>query len=197
MLKDKLRNYKLILASNSARRQFLLKEAGFDFDLRIISEIPEVYPPEMNPEEVPLHLAKVKASYFEGQLEQNEIVLTADTVVILNERVLGKPADYNDALNMLTSLSGAKHQVITGVCLKSKDKERLFSASSYVWFRNLSDEEIKYYINECKPYDKAGAYGAQEWIGYIGVERIEGSFFNVMGLPIQMVYVELEKFIET
>jgi len=196
MLNDKFKNFKLILASNSPRRRFLLKEAGFDFELRIQPESREDYPLKMRPELIPLYLAKMKASAFEGLLESNEILITADTIVILNNRVLGKPKDFQEAFDMLTLLSGHRHEVITAVCLKSKNKEKIFSASSEVWFRKLSELEITHYINEFKPYDKAGAYGVQEWIGYVGVERIEGSFFNVMGFPIQMVYVELEKFIE-
>jgi septum formation protein len=195
MLREDLKNYKLILASNSPRRQSLMKEAGLNFELRIPPEISEDYPANMQADTVPHYLAKIKASTFEGQLENNEIVITADTVVILSNRVLGKPKDLKDAFKMLNSLSGRKHEVITAVCFKSKFKEKIFSATSEVWFRKLSEQEINYYIHEFKPYDKAGAYGIQEWIGYIGVERIEGSFFNVMGLPIQMVYVELEKFI--
>jgi septum formation protein len=196
MLRDKLKNFKLILASKSPRRQYLMKEAGFQFELRIPSELTEDYPADMKPYTIPIYLARMKASSFEDCLGNNEIVIAADTIVILKDRVLGKPKDFNEAYGMLCSLSGCRHEVITGVCLKSREKEHFFSASSEVWFRKLREEEIVYYINECKPYDKAGAYGAQEWIGYIGVERINGSFFNVMGLPIQMVYVELEKFIE-
>jgi septum formation protein len=196
MLYEKLKNYKLILASNSPRREYLLKEAGFQFELRTPSESSEDYPDDMQACDIPIYLARKKASLFNGVLSNTEIVITADTIVILEDRILGKPKDFNEAYSMLSSLSGCRHDVITAVCLKSKEREYCFSARSEVWFKALSEEEIIQYINNYKPYDKAGAYGAQEWIGYIGIERINGSFFNVMGLPIQMLYVELEKFIE-
>jgi len=195
MLLEKLTNIKLILASNSPRRQSLMAEAGLEYELSVPAENEEEFPEDLYSGDVPAYLAKRKAESFEGQIEKNEIVITADTLVILDERVLGKPGNYKEAFEMLSALSGCKHKVITGVCIKSRKKEVVFSDSTDVWFKKLSEKEIHYYIEEFKPYDKAGAYGIQEWIGYIGVERIEGSFFNVMGLPIHMVYSELEKFI--
>jgi septum formation protein len=196
MLSEKLENFKLILASNSPRRQALMNDAGLDFELSVSSGGEENYPEDIYSSAVPLYLARLKASSFEGQIEKNEIVMTADTVVILDEIVLGKPRNSEEAFEMLKSLSGRKHKVITAVCLKSRDKEVVFSDSTDVWFKQLTEEEIHFYIKEFEPFDKAGAYGIQEWIGYIGIERIEGSFFNVMGLPIHLVYSELEKFID-
>ena len=196
MLKEKLHSYRLILATTSPRRQYLMKEAGFEFELRIGSDISEVYPAKMPAPEIPIYLAELKAASFEGRLKSNEIVITADTVVVLDGKVLGKPKEYYEAFDMLSSLSGRKHEVITGVCLKTMGLQTSFSAQSDVHFRQLLEQEIHHYITEYKPFDKAGAYGVQEWIGYIAVERIEGSFFNVMGLPIQKVYVELGKFID-
>jgi len=172
-----------------------MAEAGLEYELSVPAENEEEFPEDLYSGDVPAYLAKRKAESFEGQIEKNEIVITADTLVILDERVLGKPGNYKEAFEMLSALSGCKHKVITGVCIKSRKKEVVFSDSTDVWFKKLSEKEIHYYIEEFKPYDKAGAYGIQEWIGYIGVERIEGSFFNVMGLPIHMVYSELEKFI--
>ena len=195
MLHEQLIAFKLILASNSIRRQNLMKDAGFIFEVKIPSDVSEDYPVGMNPALIPTFLAHKKSLSFDGLLKKNEIVITADTIVILDDSILGKPKNYDEAFEMLNALSGCKHEVITGVGFKSKEKEHLFSASSKVWFRDLTEQEIIYYIKEFKPYDKAGAYGIQEWIGYIGIERIEGSFFNVMGLPIQMLYVELGKFI--
>ena len=196
MLNEKLKNFKLILASNSPRRQSLMNDAGLHFELSVPAENEENYPEDIYSSAVPLYLAKLKAAAFEGQIEKNEIIMTADTVVILEELVLGKPGNAEEAFEMLNSLSGRKHKVITAVCLKSRNKEVVFSDSTDVWFKHLTEEEIHHYIKEFEPYDKAGAYGIQEWIGCIGIERIEGSFFNVMGLPIHMVYSELEKFID-
>lgn len=196
MLHEKLAPYRLILASSSPRRHYLMKEAGFEFEIRVIYDIPEEFPLSMPASEVAIYLAELKAKAFDGRLQKQEIVITADTVVILDGKVLGKPSGYFEAFDMLSSLSGRKHEVITGVCLKSENRQFAFSVSSDVWFRKLTEKEIHYYITEYSPFDKAGSYGVQEWIGYIGVERIEGSFFNVMGLPIQNVYVELEQFID-
>ena len=196
MLNEKLKNFKLILASNSPRRQSLMNDAGLHFELSVPAENEENYPEDIYSSAVPVYLARLKAASFEGQIEKNEIIMTADTVVILEELVLGKPGNAEEAFEMLNSLSGRKHKVITAVCLKSRNKEVVFSDSTDVWFKHLTEEEIHHYIKEFEPYDKAGAYGIQEWIGCIGIERIEGSFFNVMGLPIHMVYSELEKFID-
>jgi septum formation protein len=144
--------------------------------------------------EVPVYLAELKASAFLPQLKSNQLVITADTIVWLEGRVMNKPADYQDGFRMLKALSGKKHQVITGVCLLSTEKKISFFASTDVWFKSLSDPEIQYYLENFKPYDKAGAYGIQEWIGYIGINRIEGSFHNVMGLPVQSLYEQLKAF---
>ncbi|OFX83179.1 MAG: septum formation protein Maf [Bacteroidetes bacterium GWF2_33_16] len=192
-----IEKYKIILASQSPRRHHLLKEIGIDFTFVKKSYGDESFPENLEREEVALYLAEYKASFFKGELSDNEIVITADTIVWLNNKVLNKPVDYNDAILMLKNLSGNCHQVYTGVCIKSKRKTTSFFSSSDVYFRKLTSEEIHYYVENYKPYDKAGAYGIQEWIGYIGIEKINGSFFNVMGLPIQKLYLELNSFINS
>lgn len=189
--------YKIILASQSPRRQFLLKEIGLDFNVIIKASGDESFPKYLVREEIAVYLAEHKASFFINEINENEIVITADTIVWLNNEVLNKPENFDAAVEMLEKLSGNCHQVYTGVCIKSKEKMVSFFAGSDVFFRKLSREEICYYVETYKPYDKAGAYGIQEWIGYIGVEKINGSFFNVMGLPIQKLYIELNKFINT
>jgi septum formation protein len=155
----------------------------------------EVYPASLRGEEIPLYLAKAKASCCENFLDQNTVLITADTIVWLENRVIEKPYDHEDAVRMLGRLSGRMHEVFTGVCIKTLAGESSFFASSRVWFRQLAEEEIRYYVEKFSPLDKAGAYGVQEWIGYIGVEKIEGSYFNVMGLPVQQLYNELLKLI--
>jgi septum formation protein len=192
-INNNINNYQLILASQSPRRQHLLKELGLDFEIQV-KAVDEVYPPHLLRQEIPMYLSKLKADAFATDLKLGQLVITADTIVWLNEAVLGKPIDYNDAFTMLKNLSGNMHTVYTGVCLKSVEKEKSFWASTDVYFKNLSDAEIKYYLENYKPYDKAGSYGIQEWIGYIGIKRIEGSYFNVMGLPIQKLYDELQIF---
>jgi septum formation protein len=196
MLLEKLKNYHLILATKSPRRHQLMMDSGFQFDIRIPEGIEENYPDDLKIEVVPEYLAELKASWFLNKLNVNEIVISADTIVIFRKKILGKPLDRDEAISMLRTLRGKSHTVITGVCIMSKEKKKLFSSFSTVCFGNFSDEEISFYVDKFKPYDKAGSYGAQEWIGYIGIEKIEGSFFNVMGLPVQQLYVELEKFIE-
>lgn len=186
-------NYQIILASQSPRRQQLLKELGLEFTISI-KEVDEFYPQHLQREEIPVYLAQLKAKAFENSISENQLVITADTIVWLNNQVLGKPADYDDAYKMLQSLSGNTHTVYTGVCLKSLQKETSFWAQTHVHFKELSHNEITYYLNTHKPYDKAGAYGIQEWIGYIGIEHIEGSYFNVMGLPVQKLYEQLKRF---
>jgi septum formation protein len=183
--------YPLILASGSPRRQQLLREAGFLYSLRMKS-VPEDFPEDMPVAEVPVMLARRKAEALRAELS-GEIVLTADTVVIIEGIILNKPADEAEAFTMLSQLSGKMHQVITGVCLLSSEKTVTFSDLTEVYFKPLSADEIKWYIRQCKPYDKAGAYGAQEWMGMVGVEKIIGSYFNVMGLPVHRVYEELVK----
>ncbi len=183
----------IILASKSPRRQELLRDLGLKFTVQSM-DIPEVFPEGMGMTEVPVYLAELKAEAFRPQLKDNQLIITADTIVWLDGKVLNKPADYADGFRMLRDLSGKKHQVLTGVCLLSTEKKVSFYASTDVWFKELSDEEINYYLENYRPYDKAGAYGIQEWIGYIGIHRIEGSFFNVMGLPVQDLYEQLKKF---
>ncbi len=195
MLLDKIKEYKLILATQSPRRHFLMKEAGFNFEIKIPDNIEEIYPETLYEMEVPAFLADLKASWFAGKLTEKEIVITADTIVAIEGNVLGKPANFDEAVAMLKMLSGKSHDVVTSVCIVSKNKKKIFSNISRVFFKKLTEEEILYYVNQYKPFDKAGAYGAQEWIGYIGIDKIEGSYFNVMGLPIHMLYNELEIFI--
>ena len=191
-MKD-LKKHNLILASKSPRRQYLLKELGLDFTVHT-KEVDESFPENLRAKEIPLYLCKKKADAFDEELTVNTIVITADTIVWIDNQVLNKPENFDDAVRMLKLLSGKKHEVYTGVCLKSKHKTKTFYALTSVYFKELSQEEIEYYINNFNPYDKAGAYGAQEWIGYIAVEKIEGSYFNVMGLPVRELYEELLKF---
>ncbi len=195
MLLDKLKNYQLILASGSPRRKQLIEGLGVPCKIELNGEVEETYPPDMPLEKVPVHLAQIKSLGFGRQLANNELLITADTVVICNHQLLGKPTDKTDAERMLKMLSGNKHEVLTGVCLRTTQHTHTFTAHTTVFFRPLSMPEIDYYIDTYKPYDKAGAYGAQEWIGYVGIERIEGSYFNVMGLPMQRLYVELDEFL--
>ncbi|MEI6679605.1 MAG: Maf-like protein [Mariniphaga sp.] len=189
MLTDK----KIILASKSPRRRELLAGLNIPFEV-IIHEIDEVFPDGLSMEEIPVYLAKLKAEPFEEELRNDTLVITADTIVWIDGTVLGKPNDYEHAAVMLRQLSGKKHVVVTGVCLTTKEKQVAFSATTDVYFKDLSDSEIDYYLTNYQPYDKAGSYGVQEWIGYIAIERIEGSYFNVMGLPVQRLYEELLKF---
>lgn len=189
--------YHLVLASNSPRRKELLKGLGFDFEVRVIPDIDESHPDDLPPEEVPCFLARKKADAYVATMKADELVITADTVVILDGRILEKPKDREEAVEMLHRLSGRKHKVVTGVVLNSHEVHRTFSVVSTVDFAELTDEEITYYVDRFKPFDKAGAYGIQEWIGYIGVRGIEGSFYNVMGLPVQKLYQELKEYILT
>lgn len=186
-------HYKLILASGSPRRRQLMADAGFSFEVRL-KQVEEVWQSGMEIEKVPEYLASLKADAFVNELKPNELLITADTVVCLENEILGKPEDREDAIRMLRKLSGQKHTVITGVCLTTQDCRKSFSSFTDVYFKELSEEEIVYYVDNFKPLDKAGAYGIQEWIGYIGIRRIEGSFYNVMGLPIQQLYENLRNF---
>ncbi len=190
-----IENYKIILASQSPRRHYLLKEIGLEFEIKLKEFVDETYPKDLQREEIPLYLAQKKAAVFDGDIEENQIIITADTIVWLKDKVLQKPENNEDAIKILQELSGKCHQVYTGVCIKSKNKEFAFTSQTDVFFKKLTFAEIDYYVNHFQPMDKAGAYGIQEWIGYIGVERIDGSFFNVMGLPIQKLYTELDEFI--
>jgi septum formation protein len=194
MLNDFLKGKRLILASKSPRRQQLLTELGMTFEIRANDDDDEHFPDGLSMIEIPLFLAKQKAKPLLNQLADDEILITSDTIVWCDDHVIGKPIDSNDAFKILSLLSGNKHTVITGVCISSRAKSRCFHATTDVYFRKLTDEEIWYYINNFKPFDKAGAYGIQEWIGFIGVNRIEGSYFNVMGLPVQQLYMELQNF---
>ena len=171
----------------------LLKGLDIHFEIKL-KDTDEIYPQHLKKEKIALYLSELKASAFENELDDKTLVITADTIVWINDKVLNKPKDFNDAVNILKQLSGNMHEVITGVCLKTKEKTHSFYALTKVYFKKLSEKEIEYYISNYKPYDKAGAYGAQEWIGYVAIEKIEGSYFNVMGLPTRMLYDELMKF---
>ena len=185
--------YKLILASNSPRRKELLAGLGVPFEVRVLQDIDEDYPESLPVNEVARYIAKEKADAYRRVIAQDELIITADTVVIVGDEILGKPVDEADAVRMLRLLSGRTHQVTTGVCLLTTEKERCFDVTTDVTFKTLTDEEIHYYVNHYRPFDKAGAYGIQEWIGYIGVTGLHGSYYNVMGLPVQRIYQELTK----
>lgn len=193
LLPEKLEDYKIILASQSPRRQLLLKGLDIPFTV-IVKDVEEKFPEELKREEIALYLSELKAAAFDNEIDDKTLVITADTIVWINNQVLSKPKDFDDAVSILTQLSGNMHEVITGVCLKTKAKTHTFYALTNVYFKKLSQKEIHYYVSNYKPYDKAGAYGAQEWIGYVAIEHIEGSYFNVMGLPTRLLYDELMKF---
>ena len=195
LLHDKLKPYRLILASQSPRRRQLLADAGIEFVLAPRFECEESFPNTMPAAEVAEYLSSLKSEAYPEPLGANDILLTADTVVIACNRILGKPADRAEAIEMITMLSGRDHEVVTGVTLRSAERVKSFSVVSKVRFRALLQEEIEYYVDTYRPFDKAGSYGIQEWIGYVGIEGIEGSFYNVMGLPVQRLYSELNDFI--
>ncbi len=195
LLHDKLKDYRLILASQSPRRRQLLADAGIEYSLAPRFECEELYPESLPAVEVAEYLSRLKSEAYPATLADGDILLTADTVVVAGGEVLGKPVDRADAIAIINKLSGHEHEVITGVTLRSAVRTKSFSSRSVVRFRALSQEEIEYYVDTYSPMDKAGAYGIQEWIGYVGIEGIEGSFYNVMGLPIQRVYCELDSFI--
>jgi len=186
-------DYNYILASKSPRRQQLLQSLGIPFEVRV-KDTDEIYPEGMDRNEIPVYLAKLKAEAFLPELKERDLLITADTIVFLENDVIGKPEDQQDAERMLQLLSGKEHQVVSGVCLTSVQRELAFFAVSNVRFKELSQNEIEFYISHFKPFDKAGAYGIQEWIGYIGITHIEGSFYNVMGLPVQRLYEEIIRF---
>ena len=192
LLQDRLKNHHLILASASPRRRELLAACGLDFVLAEKFECEEYYPADLAVEQVAEYLSQLKSNAYPNPLNNGDVLLTADTVVIVGNEILGKPKDDADATRMLQTLSGATHKVITGVTIRTTDLVHSFSVESSVSFRELSEEEILHYIKEYRPLDKAGAYGIQEWIGYVAIERIEGSFYNVMGLPVQRLYLELQ-----
>ncbi len=193
MLSEKLKNYKLILASGSPRRQQFFRDLNLDFEIRL-KEIDEIYPEHLKANEVTDFLAQLKANAFD--LSENEILVTSDTIVWLNEKALGKPKNYEDAFVILKKLSGNTHEVITSVCLKSTEKTKVFNVITKVTFSDFTDEMIRFYLDNYKPFDKAGAYGIQEWIGLVGIEKIEGSYTNVVGLPTEKFYKELLCFIQ-
>ncbi len=193
MLHEKLKDYKIILGSQSPRRQLLLKGLDIPFEVKV-KETEENFPPHLKREDIAIYLCKKKAAAFENDIDDKTLLITADTIVWINEHILNKPKDHADGVEILTELSGKMHEVITGVCLKTKNKTSSFYALTKVFFKELSLKEIEYYISNYKPWDKAGAYGAQEWIGYVAIEKIEGSYFNVMGLPTRMLYEELMRF---
>jgi len=187
---DNLKKYHIVLASNSPRRRELLAGLGIDFEVKVLPDIEELYPAGMPVTQIAEYIACEKAEAYRPVMKANDMIITADTVVIAQGEVMGKPADATDACRMLHVLSGCTHQVVTGVCLTTLHRQQKFSVSTDVTFKKLSDEEIDYYVENYKPFDKAGAYGIQEWIGYIGVTGLEGSYFNVMGLPVQRIYTE-------
>lgn len=205
---NNLSKYRIVLASNSPRRRELLAGLGLEFTVRTLQDIDESYPAPLQGEAIPMHISKKKAAAYLPTLADDELLITADTIVYVRKEkaakenepaelceageVLGKPHDEEDAKRMLRELSGRRHEVITGVSIVTKEKQKTFAVTSMVSFAQLSDEEISYYVENYRPMDKAGAYGIQEWIGYIGVNGLEGSYFNVMGLPVQRLYEELK-----
>lgn len=192
--KNMLNQYRIILASGSPRRQELLKGLELTFSVKTKNGIKEDYPADLKGEEIPLHIARNKANAYLQDLQANDLLITADTIVWKDGKVLGKPKDEEEAKRMIHQLSGSEHEVFTGVCIRTLDKEDAFVVGSKVCFTQLSDEEINHYVEQYHPTDKAGAYGIQEWIGYIGIEHIEGSYFNIMGLPVQKLWQHLKNF---
>lgn len=190
MLSD-LKGKKLILASKSPRRQELLKGLFVDFEIRT-KDTDEDFPEKLKREEIALFLAKKKASAFSGEVGKDEIIITSDTIVWVNDQVLNKPENHAESIQMLQMLNGNMHTVYTGVCLTSSEKQQTFFAETKVYFNRLSDEELNFYIDRCQPFDKAGSYGVQEWMGYVGIEKIDGCFYNVMGLPLNKLYQALK-----
>ena len=193
MLKDKLNKYKIILASGSPRRQQFFKDLDLEFEIRL-KDIQEIYPDNLQGVEITNYLAELKANAFDGEINANEILVTSDTIVWLDNKALGKPKDYDDAFVILKSLSNTTHEVITSVCFKTLDKTDTIFEVTKVTFNELSDEAIRYYLDNYRPFDKAGAYGIQEWIGLVGITRIDGSYTNVVGLPTEKVYQYLSKY---
>lgn len=190
---ENLKKYHIILASNSPRRRELLGGLGIPYDVKVLPDIEENYPEDLPVNQIAEYIAKEKAAAYRKEMTDNDLIITADTIVILGDEVMGKPVDADDARRMLRKLSGVTHQVTTGVCLTTKLFQRHFSVTTDVTFKVLTEEEINHYVSVYKPFDKAGAYGIQEWIGYIGVTQLDGSYFNVMGLPVQRIYTEISK----
>lgn len=195
MLLDDIKKYHVILASNSPRRKELLADLGIKFDVKVIKGIDESYPADLPVMEIAEFISRKKAEAYKLEMESNDLIITADTVVILGNEVMGKPLDDNDARYMLRELSGKVHKVVTGVTIVTASNTVSFSAVSHVEFAPLADDDINYYVEQYKPLDKAGAYGIQEWIGCMGVKHIDGSFYNVMGLPLHLLYTHLEKIV--
>lgn len=193
MILENLKKYKVRLASNSPRRRELLSGLGIDYEVKLLPNIDETYPDSLKGEEIPVYIAREKADAYRPSMEKDELIITADTIVYTDGKVLGKPHDADDARRMLHRLSGRSHQVITGVCITTHEFQHTFSAVTEVTFDTLTDEEIDFYVTTYRPLDKAGAYGIQEWIGFIGASALNGSYFNVMGLPIQRLYQELKR----
>ena len=189
MLREKLKAYNVILASKSPRRQQFFKDLDIDFIIQL-KEVEEIYPPELKGIEITDFLAELKSKEFTN-LSENDLLITSDTIVWLDNVALGKPKDVEDAFKMLRALSGKKHEVITSISIKSKNFQKIINDITTVSFKELSDEEINYYIKNYKPFDKAGAYGIQEWIGFIAIDNLKGSYFNVVGLPVHKLYKEL------
>lgn len=190
---DNIKKYNVILASNSPRRKELLAGLGIDFEVKVIDGIDESYPHSLAAQQVAEYIAEKKAEAYRSVMDDNDLIITADTVVIVNNEILGKPTDAADAIRMLQSMASRSHHVVTGVCITSKHVHKSFSVTTEVEFAALSDDEIDYYVERYRPFDKAGAYGIQEWIGYIGVTSLSGSYYNVMGLPVQRIYTELKR----
>ena len=191
---ENLSKYKIILASNSPRRKELLAGLGLHFQVRVLEGIDESYPDTLQGEDIPLFISHRKAEAYRPTMAADELIITADTIVYVEGQVLGKPRDKADAERMFHLMSGRRHQVITGVCIITRDRTVQFACTTDVTFAKLDDDEISYYIDHYRPYDKAGAYGIQEWIGYVGITGITGSFFNVVGLPVQRLYTALKNF---
>ncbi|MBQ8531131.1 MAG: septum formation protein Maf [Parabacteroides sp.] len=189
-----LKKYKVVLGSNSPRRRELLAGLDINFEVQTIAGIDESYPETLEAKEIPVYLAKKKAEAYLSTMPEDELLITADTIVWTFDQILGKPKDREEAIEMLRKLSGQVHEVITGVCLTTKEKMVSFAATSSVHFAELEEEEIIYYVDKYRPFDKAGSYGIQEWIGYVAVESINGSFYNVMGLPVRLLYQQLKNF---
>ena len=190
---ENIQHYKIVLASNSPRRRELLSGLNLEYTVMVLPDIDESYPDTLKGEEIPMYISREKAEAYRNSMAEDELIITADTVVCINEKVLGKPRTQEEAKEMLRELSGKTHQVITGVCLMTCGLQRTFSATTQVTFDVLTEDEIEFYVEKFRPLDKAGAYGVQEWIGFVGVSRLEGSYFNVMGLPVQRLYQELKK----
>jgi septum formation protein len=188
---ENLKKYRLVLASNSPRRRELLAGLGLDFDVRVLHDVDESYPSTLPVEEIAEYISAKKAAAYRPTMAPDELLVTADTVVVCGNEVMGKPQDATEAQRMLRKLSGRTHLVVTGVCLTTHETQRRFSVTTEVSFKQLSEEEIQFYVSRYQPMDKAGAYGIQEWIGYIGCTGLKGSYYNVMGLPVQRIYQEL------